>query len=107
MLMFKFIFLMTIFLLSTTVQAGWVEQRWTDSNGCNHQGSVTQPTTSPSYSSPQNNNVTPQQNVPSRQSIQKKYDDIYSKGERLFNNQDYKGAANAWYKALTICKNNG
>jgi len=89
------------------LQAGWVEERWTDDRGRNHQGPVTPPMTSPSHRPSQNNNVPPQKNLPSRQSIQKKYDDAYSKGEGLFNARDYNGAANAWHKALTICKNNG
>ncbi len=106
--MLRLMILMIMTLIPVDVHAGWVEERWTDSQGNNHRGTVSPPPTSnnPNHSPPGSNNVvTPQQ--PTTRQIEHKVSTITAAGAVQFNAGDYDGALDIWMKAYNLCQQYG
>jgi hypothetical protein len=108
--MLRLLILLIIALLTIVdAHAGWVEQRWTDSQGRNHQGTVSPP----SNNTYNNNNYTPNNNTtvappqPTIQQIEKKISKITASGAEQFNAGNYDAALEIWMKAYDLCQQYG
>jgi hypothetical protein len=107
--MIRLLILLIITLFSHDAHAGWVEQRWTDSQGHNHKGTVSPP----SNNSYNNNNYTPNNNTtlapaqPTIQQIENKISKITTSGAKQFDAGDYDAALDIWMKAYDLCQKYG
>lgn len=97
---------LSILLLCSPVQAEWFEERWSDSEGNNYQGTVSPPSSGSSSSYGGGGTYVAPQPSP-REIFRQRYQDTKTQGDTLYREGNFDRAVELLYEALQLCRQYG